>query len=1052
MEALLNKAYNDLSEDDEALERKIQAELDNLPFNNESSPLNKSNHSISFLQNASFLNESLDLKQKLQGFREANEKMCKKFEKNIKVLKEITEQIREKEPIIQEVLKSKDLQVNMDIKTEEFYQKKEKNDKKPLFMKKMSFKEDILIENYEKGALNVENPLNTKEILNTQTINQLTAFLKPKNKQKNFKKAPEIEEITLNQELEWFRMEKEDFLSQKHEEFLLKAQFSFISYRIPFIIPTLPSKTPAINLEKASFIQFTSKIELLKPLIPSESTLLPKNSKEICILSLKSLINPLKRPSPLIKPLQKPLLLEKPHYLKESSPLIIDIQFNKSNPPLKHDFFIEKTLSLIEILQKELNLSKILPLLQYKGIITPKIPLYLEETPFYSHNENNTSISSFITRLSDKQKGSLHSLVIKLEKLNDLTGLSSLKSLKSLVLSVNKLDSSIKALFPSTLIHIDLSQNLIKDYSFLKGLPNLKTLVLEMNLIERIAPLNESSCLETLILNKNKVKNIENLGFCKELRVLRLYQNEIEIIKGLEGLFLLEEINLGRNRIKEVSGLKELVSLRKLILFNNEIEDFKEDFRFFLLNELYLNNNRIKNIEKLRFLPCLEVLNLENNEISYFDEKNMIFTPNLKILKVGFNKMGSFLTVFNMISKGNNLKTLDYGENPFMNEISEKTKEFYEDFLYEKCLFLKEINNNVRKGDFEVINKDFKENSVFNDYMKVFRLIIQEFSFISQLEGLKFKKSAFLHTKAFETRRKSLSFIHLSLIKSLIPQNNSFYNENDLFELKYQYFSNKIKAFLLRTIYSKRKRLIFLKKNLLSIIKIQSLFRKALIRKKYPFLGGNKQGKYLKIQNIAVLKIQKVFRGFLLRKRKEKLFKGILYEDNEIDDMKEVDIAFFNQKSENTMDFQLKIPDFLLDNDEKASNHNKKVLLPPINNINKDSLKEKGSFLNDNYMKSPNLVRLRENHEDSLDLHDKSSILSYKSSKTLNLPKIIQRKEENDNKADKIMKEWGFIKPELKETLAYKLEKERKRKEGKDRKALTSEERYLKFMKTIKKH
>ena len=79
-------------------------------------------------------------------------------------------------------------------------------------------------------------------------------------------------------------------------------------------------------------------------------------------------------------------------------------------------------------------------------------------------------------------------------------------------------------------------------------------------------------------------------------------------------------------------------------------------------------------------------------------------------------------------------------------------------------------------------------------------------------------------------------------------------------------------------------------------------------------------------------------------------------------------------------------------------------------------------------------------------LSEISSISSRKSVKTRVLPKIRE-----EQKADEIMQAWGLKKVELRETLAYKLEKERKRKEDKNKKSLNAEERFAKFARSVKK-
>ena len=100
MEALLNKQFQgNLDEEDEELERKIQAELDNYEYNEGASVMNKtfqSNNDRSLLEKEENI-EDLDAWKDLQEFKKVDEKMFEKFERNIKNLKEITGKFKEKD-------------------------------------------------------------------------------------------------------------------------------------------------------------------------------------------------------------------------------------------------------------------------------------------------------------------------------------------------------------------------------------------------------------------------------------------------------------------------------------------------------------------------------------------------------------------------------------------------------------------------------------------------------------------------------------------------------------------------------------------------------------------------------------------------------------------------------------------------------------------------------------------------------------------------------------------------------------------------------------------
>jgi Leucine-rich repeat (LRR) protein len=128
------------------------------------------------------------------------------------------------------------------------------------------------------------------------------------------------------------------------------------------------------------------------------------------------------------------------------------------------------------------------------------------------------------------------------------------------------------------------------------GLPtSLVKLDLYDNLIHRIQNLETLDNLTSLDLSYNKIKHIKGVKHLKKLRELYFAQNSISRIEELDGLVNLISLELGANRIrvtsfleaklivKEITGLETLTSLQELFLGKNKITQLKVSFILLML-------------------------------------------------------------------------------------------------------------------------------------------------------------------------------------------------------------------------------------------------------------------------------------------------------------------------------------------------------------------------------------------------------------------------------------------------------------------------------------
>lgn len=1002
MEALLNKAYKDLfpEEDEQTLALRIQAELDAYEV---SSPLNRTSQSFK-KQETSFLEkeaEELSVWQEINSFKQENDKMFAKFQKNLDNFKEISAKFsknQEKPQENLEILKEIGEFIEKDASFSDFREKTEENLQVP--------GESLLLSQlFSKNATKFQE--NRHEILEDAEI------------------------ASLNQELEWLCMEKEDYLSQKLEENCIKSQFSLLSFEIPLKFPqnlVNPAFLPYNFKEKLLFLQTSSKIQELKPLIPAETTLLSRNSKEICEIELKKLRNPHK---PLIFS-QKPAKLKEPaakleETLDPKKPAEI-LRICARNLSFSREFLKKFFENLLNSFESALLSSKFR---DFPPILSKKLAEILRFPSHIPHFSPVISAKSFtFSQLLEEIPQNLEflqGLECRFEGLKDLVFSQKLSNLLSLRVSMNEI-SGFPAQLPSKLVFLDLSQNKIADYSALKPLKSLRFLNLELNFIEKMQLL-DSEALETLNLNKNRVRKLENLSRKPNLCVLSLYQNEIDTISAEIWLPSLEFLDLGRNKLREIPQFCEQNApcLRKLVLYNNEIESFPRNFSHFLLTELFLNNNRLlKFSESCAFLPSLELLNLENNRISLRNQEvSQCFCGNLKELNVAYNEIADFRAFCQTFRNSCALRAVDFRENPFFKGVSAETEEFLQLSASKIFCHLQKINGKTAKSQ---ENRRFSKKNSDILQKRGFLVQRQELKLVRTLENEKFKQSLFKFSRIFLEKRAFLPHFHLKMLTTSaeIQQNNAFFFEKREFEAKIR----RLARFFSRVLREKRAFREKIAKNLPKLAKIQRKVR-AFLKKKRENSQKN---------DVFAVKIQKTFKGFLLRKKKKALFQEIAYKDPEIEDLQEVSLDFFAKKCEFD-DFSLKIPDFLGEESQKVSISQRKFENPPKKLENS---KKKLPPIENSQKISKILEDCEENSKNS-EIFLES--LSNSSTKRV----FLQKLPRNEAKADQIMAAWGLNKPEIKGTLAIKLEKERKRLEKKSKKTLSAEERYAKFLRANQK-
>lgn len=217
------------------------------------------------------------------------------------------------------------------------------------------------------------------------------------------------------------------------------------------------------------------------------------------------------------------------------------------------------------------------------------------------------------------------------------------------------------------------------DPEWTDSLANLNYLSLASNRISFLDPNVFISSLISIDLSENLVSNVTNL---------------LSAIQSGENL---KELKLKNNQITELTSLSKLSNLEYLDLSNNKIENVSmENFKNMTkLTHLYLTGNRLKNIDTNSFLDAenLMVLLLNNNFLNIYP--NISNMKRLKILDLS-NQNGKLVKIDDYAFDRNFIHLLTLYLN--LNDLSFEPKSFCTRFKTESQintldLSLKTLNN-----------------------------------------------------------------------------------------------------------------------------------------------------------------------------------------------------------------------------------------------------------------------------------------------------------------------------------------------------------------------
>jgi protein phosphatase 1 regulatory subunit 7 len=214
----------------------------------------------------------------------------------------------------------------------------------------------------------------------------------------------------------------------------------------------------------------------------------------------------------------------------------------------------------------------------------------------------------------------------------------------------------------STLLELDLYDNLLSHIKGLDELVNLTTLDLSFNKIKHIKHIGHLTNLVNIFFVSNKISKIENLETLTKLQQLELGSNRIREIQNLDALKNLEQLWLAKNKISEIKNLGGLPKLRLLSIQANRISDLSPLREVPQLEELYISHNAIESLEGLAQNVNLRVLEISNNTIKSL--KGLEGLKDLEEFWASNNQIADVAEIETELGDKENLATVYFEGNP----------------------------------------------------------------------------------------------------------------------------------------------------------------------------------------------------------------------------------------------------------------------------------------------------------------------------------------------------------------------------------------------------
>ena len=198
-----------------------------------------------------------------------------------------------------------------------------------------------------------------------------------------------------------------------------------------------------------------------------------------------------------------------------------------------------------------------------------------------------------ITSLGSLTQLSISGTTVDKDSLADIAALPLLKELSLINCDISSITPIQKA---SSLVKLDLSNNLVHDLSALSGMKQLQELNLSHNTITDLSSLSSCSALTKLDVASNAVSTLAPLSALPLLTHLNADTNMITELGDLGKLTALSYLNLGNNNLANVSALASCTALTELNISSNSLTDIAELAELINLTRLDFSRNEVANI------------------------------------------------------------------------------------------------------------------------------------------------------------------------------------------------------------------------------------------------------------------------------------------------------------------------------------------------------------------------------------------------------------------------------------------------------------------------
>lgn len=219
--------------------------------------------------------------------------------------------------------------------------------------------------------------------------------------------------------------------------------------------------------------------------------------------------------------------------------------------------------------------------------------------------------------------------------------------LTHLYISGNMIQKSFLNILPNTLMYLNLSNNIISEFSF-EGLNNLLSLTLDNNKISRMGNdinLKGLYTLKNLSLANNQISVFNNNTFqyVPNLRYLNLCNTSSNFNFNIfQPLKLLETLMLDNNLFEDIF-ISTFLNITTLSLNNNKLRylTYSSFINMPNLRKLHISSNMISsiNVDTFENQNLLEELYLDDNDLSFLPKNWCEFMKNLRYLNLSGNKI-----------------------------------------------------------------------------------------------------------------------------------------------------------------------------------------------------------------------------------------------------------------------------------------------------------------------------------------------------------------------------------------------------------------------------